>query len=161
MIKTKTALFLALLFPFISLILLTAYKASIRASGHEVILPIAGYDPRDLLSGHYLIYRIIYGVDGICASNNEIHTGYVCLDPKEFSTSAPENCKALIQGVCNYGVFTAGIERFYIPDSHAIVLEQEIRNKSASIVLSVNGTGKALVKDLLIDGRTWKSFIEK
>ena len=38
--------------------------------GSEIILPISGFDPRDILSGHYLVYRIDYGIQNkdICGN---------------------------------------------------------------------------------------------
>lgn len=158
MIKSKKALIAALLFPILALGALTAYKRSVLTFGLEVTLPITGYDPRDLLSGHYLIYQIDYGVSGLCPSTySEKRTGYICLDePKRFSFSQPDGCSKMIRGVCNYSRFEAGIERFYVPQEKALELEQRIRSKSASIVLSIPPSGQAQVKDLLIDGRSWR-----
>lgn len=156
MMKTKKALMMALLFPIIVLGALTAYRQYLFSYGDEVVLPIVGYDPRDLLSGHYLTYRIDYGVNGICASYSTRPTAFVCLAPKLFSYTEPANCSKLIRGVCNYGRFEAGIERYYVPEDKATYLQQQILAKSASVVLSVTPDGQAQVKDLLVDGQPWK-----
>lgn len=156
MIQTKKALVIALLFPIVALAALTAYKKYILSFGNEVVLPISGYDPRDLLSGHYLIYRIEYGVDGICSDRSGRRNGYVCLEPKMFSYVPPAGCTKLIRGVCNHGRFEAGIEKYYVPEDKARNLEKQIRSKSASIVLSVTSSGRVQVKDLLVDGQSWK-----
>lgn len=89
MIQSKRALIIALIFPIFALAALTTYKKYVLSFGKEIVLPISGYDPRDLLSGHYLIYQIDYGVSGICSRNSGQQTGYVCLEPKMFSYSAP------------------------------------------------------------------------
>lgn len=157
MMQTKRALIIALMFPILALVSLTAYKKYVLSVGQEIILPISGYDPRDLLSGHYLIYRIDYGVEGICASNSAPQTGFVCLEPKTFSYSAPQSCSKLIRGVCNNGRFEAGIEKYYVPEDQAKRLEEQIRSKPASIVLSVTQSGEAQVKDLLVNGQSWKN----
>lgn len=157
MIQTKKALIIALLFPILALAALTAYKKYVLSFGDEIVLPISGYDPRDLLSGHYLIYQIDYGVGGICASNSGQQTGYVCLEPKMFSYSSPEGCSKLIRGVCNYGRFEAGIEKYYVPEDKARKLEEQVRSKTASIVLSLTSGGQAQVKDLLVNGQSWKN----
>jgi uncharacterized membrane-anchored protein len=158
MIQTKRALILALIFPILVLAGLSVYRGYVRSTGVEVILPISGYDPRDLLSGHYLIYRIEYGVEGICSGlTGQGTTGYVCLDPKMFSSSQPLNCSTLIRGICNDGRFEAGIEKYYVPEKQARQLEQQIQSKSASILLSITSTGQAQVKDLMVNGRSWKS----
>ena len=44
--------------PVLFLALLTAALAVMRAGLPEVTVRIAGYDPRDLLSGHYIAYTI-------------------------------------------------------------------------------------------------------
>ena len=66
MIKNKK-LTAALMFPILCLLLLTAYKAVKIASGTEVTIPVIGNDPRDLLSGHYLIFRPDFNNDYICS----------------------------------------------------------------------------------------------
>jgi uncharacterized membrane-anchored protein len=158
MIQTKRALILVLIIPILVLAGLTLYRSYVRSMGVEVILPISGYDPRDLLSGHYLIYRIEYGVEGICSGRTGQGTiGYVCLEPKMFSSSPPMNCSKLIRGTCNDGRFEAGIEKYYVPEKEAKQLERQIQSKSASILLSITSTGQAQVKDLLVNGQSWKN----
>ena len=157
MINSKRALIIALLIPIAALALMTAYKHSVLSYGEEIVLPISGYDPRDLLSGHYLIYRVEYGVEDICVGGDGPKTGFVCLSPKLFSYTSPEGCMKLIRGVCKDGRFEAGVEKFYIPEDKAKEIEDRVRSKSASIVLSVTNDGQAQVKDLLIDGQSWKN----
>ena len=59
-------LFFALLLPVLLLASVAGWKSWVVAAGNRVILPIQGFDPRDLLSGHYLIYTIDYGIEGLC-----------------------------------------------------------------------------------------------
>lgn len=154
--KSKKILFYALTFPILILALLTGYKKYLLTFGSEVVLPISGYDPRDLLSGHYLIYQIDYGVDGICSGSINQETGYICLSTKQFSYSVPNSCPQVIRGLCRAGRFDAGVEKYYIPEGAAKKLEDQVRAKAASIQLSLSKDGRAQVKDLLIDGRSWK-----
>ena len=158
MIKNKKAILIALLFPIISLAGIAAYKKYILFLGHDFILPISGYDPRDLLSGYYLSYQINYGVDGICASNGITlkQEGYLCFEPRMFSYSAPKGCAKLIRGACLQGRFIAGIEKYYVSADMAKKLEQSLISKEASIVLSLASNGEAQVKDLLVNGKSWK-----
>ena len=161
MIKSKKGILTALIIPIIALVFLAGYKEYILSIGKEVILPITGYDPRDLLSGYYLRYQINYGVKGICALNKNIQKkiGYVCLDPKMFVYHWPDNCRLMIKGVCDYSRFNAGIDRYYVSKEDAKRLEGLVRFNKASIVLSVSKNGKAQVKDLLINGRSWKDHL--
>jgi uncharacterized membrane-anchored protein len=155
MIRSRVGLITALLFPIVILLLLTAYKRHILTSGHEVIFPISGYDPRNLLSGHYITYRVDYGVDNLCAGIANIQQAYVCLAPKVFSLTLPKECQLYIRGTCHVEQFRAGIEKYYIPENKAQYLDKQIRNKMASIVISVMPNGNAQVKNLLINGKVW------
>ncbi len=159
MFQNKKTLIVALIVPILSLIALTSYKKYILAVGYEIVLPISGYDPRDLLSGHYITYRIEYGISEICSNQYESRIAYVCLEPnKSVNFSVPLSCTKMIEGECNYGQFKAGIEKYFVPEDKAKYLESQIRSKSASIVLSVTRNGRAQVKDLLLDGQPWKDL---
>jgi uncharacterized membrane-anchored protein len=104
-----------------------------------------------------LIYRVDYGVSDICSGTSEDKTGYICLDSKSFSYEPPVKCTQLVRGACKSGRFEAGIEKYFVPESEAAELEKKVRSQAASIVLSLSSRGDAQVKDLLINGRSWKS----
>ena len=151
MIQSRKALIVALLVPIVALILLAGYKKTVLIAGKEVVLPIRGYDPRDLLSGHYLLYSIDYGVDEVCAKNQGQRVAFVCLDPKSFSYSEPFDCVTMIRGVCNHSRFEAGIEKYFVNEHEAPQLEAKLRGKSAKVVLAVTGSGAAQVKTVLLE----------
>lgn len=128
--------------------------------GEEVTLSIEGYDPRDLLSGHYLTYRVIYGVNDVCNDNKyrSKKEGFICLDSKKFSYNRPYNCNLFIKGICKYKRFIAGIERFYIPQSAAVKLDRLVRDNKGKIVVSITKSGVAQVKKLLINDQAWENL---
>lgn len=161
MISSKRNLWIALLIPVVGLALLTAYKATVLKVGTVYTLPIRGYDPRDLLSGHYLIYGVEYGVSDICANSNSVpgdppREAFVCLEPKMFSFQKPVECQAMVRGVCSHGRFVAGIEKFFIPEGRAQELERAVMEQRGSIQISILGNGQAQVKELLVDGKPWR-----
>ncbi|MBF0604869.1 MAG: GDYXXLXY domain-containing protein [Nitrospirae bacterium] len=168
--RHKVRIILSLMVPIVFFSGLVASKQWTRDHGIEVRLPIEGFDPRDLLSGHYLIYRINYGV-AVCPSNRsetipdaasgEKVPAYVCLNPRSFrfgNTKNPE-CGLTIRGACRGEQFLAGVERFYIPEAYAHPLDAAVRNKSGEIILSVTDSGTASVKGLLIGGRPWQEAV--
>jgi uncharacterized membrane-anchored protein len=167
MIQTRKVVLIALLIPIIGLLALTITKKIILSDGREFEFVIEGYDPRDLLAGHYLQFRVIYGTRGICENiQGEIESSrqvkhldaYICLIPeKKFSFEKPTTCDYFVSGVCEYNRFVAGLERFYIPQEKAYDLENKIRIHKASIIVSVLKNGKAQIKDLLFDGKSWNS----
>ena len=78
--RSRQKILLAVCFPIVVLVALTVHKNYLFSVGKEVTLPIDGYDPRDLISGHYLIYTIDYGVEGICQDNQtRAKEAFVCL----------------------------------------------------------------------------------
>jgi uncharacterized membrane-anchored protein len=160
MISSKQTLAAALIFPIAVLGTLTGYRHYVYTTGQEITLPISGCDPRDLISGHYLAYQIDYDVKDICKPIPiPSMPATICLTPKMFSygESPPKTCTLFIRGTCESSQFSAGIERYYVPEHQGEILEKEVRSKKASILISVTKNGDALVKDLLIDGKSWKA----
>jgi uncharacterized membrane-anchored protein len=150
-------LIVALVLPILALGTSAWLKSAQRDSGVEVILPIEGFDPRDLLSGHYLTYRVDYGVANGCTDQNA--QASVCLRPTRgmyAEGELPPDCTLFIHGQCDDNVFTAGIERFYIPEDRAAALEDKVRGNKGELVLSVDAGGNAAIRDLLIDGKPWR-----
>lgn len=133
-----------------------------RASGEAVTLPIEGFDPRDLLSGHYLQYQVDYGVENGC--DGYIGSASVCLRPTRGiypRGDLPADCGLFIQGHCDdHGIFLANIERFYIPEEYAQSLEDKVRDHQGELALSVDRQGNAAIRDLLIDGKPWKEVAQ-
>lgn len=159
--RNQKTLLIALLIPFFGLTLLTGYKKYLLTVGKEVILPIEGYDPRDLLSGHYLIYQVKYGLKKTCpkSSSKERRKAYICLDKENrffhFKRPSSSRCSLFIKGECHHGRFKAGIERFFIPQAQSSKLDKLVRGGKGSLVLSVTAEGHASIKNLLIEGKAW------
>ncbi|MEZ5536095.1 MAG: GDYXXLXY domain-containing protein [Thiolinea sp.] len=162
--KSRTGLILALILPIIILAANAWLHHQQRSSGETVIFPIEGFDPRDLLSGHYLTYRIDYGV----AENSDCPVSDIpaslCLSPERRIyplDELPETCTQFIRGSCDAKAqFISGLERFYIPEQYADVLDAKVRNNQGELVVSVGQSGNAGITDLLIDGRPWKEAVE-
>lgn len=155
---------LSLLLPILVLLGLVVAKQLVRTMGTEVRLPIEGFDPRDLFSGHYLIYRIDYGLP-VCptlplSADGPIsgeEAAFVCLQPRHFGYGKPTaKCRQAILGVCQHQRFVAGIERFYIPEEYAHSLDLAVRQKKGEILVRVTGGGASQVVALLLDGQPWE-----
>jgi uncharacterized membrane-anchored protein len=154
-------LILALLVPIIALAIMTGSRHYRQQAGLELILPIQGYDPRDLLSGHYLQYRVDYGVEKNC-DYSVAGPAVICIRPAaafSLGDQASSSCEVFIRGRCERGRFLAGIERFYIPESDAEELDQRARDKEGALLLSVDSNGNAVIKDLLFNGEPWRSVV--
>ncbi len=156
--NTRPRLLAALALPLVMLAAMALNHQWQRDHGREVVLPIQGFDPRDLLAGHYLRYRIDYGIKP-CQTPRNAPDASICLQPeRRFSASdTPPDCKLYIRGQCRHGRFEAGIERFYIPETDARELETLTRKKHAALRLSIAADGRASIRELLIDGKIWSS----
>ena len=161
---------IALGFPILYLMGIMGINEYQLRKSQTLTLPIQGYDPRDLLSGYYLRYKVKYGVK--CPKKNKSKTerrfklaAYVCFKPEKSITYSPsEKCSLFIKGKCD--PFTnefqsKNINRYYIPE-RAKELERLFTSaKKQEVILSVTKKGQALVKDVLIDGESIKKLINR
>ena len=147
-------LILSIIFPIICLITLIFYKQSIVSQGLVFELNIKGFDPIDVLSGHYVTYTVDYP-ENPCLDEQE----YACVCLK-LNESNPSNlgidcekksyCDAILKGECKNKIFRAGIERYYIPENRAKEIDEIVRAGKSKIKISVSQSGEAIVTDLLL-----------
>ena len=119
-----------LLLPFMAICSWALYYANFVKNAPEVVLPITGYDPLNLLSGHYIEFRI---------------------DWKR------ANChQSDWNGSCPISEF-AKTTRFYVPENRAQELERIINNNryKAEVVFAYEKGSDPVPKELLIDGKSW------
>lgn len=130
-------------------------------SAKEISLRVEGYDPRDLLTGHYLTYQVLYGTpvpEGIptgsevCACFNEDpHSPASARWIGACSDMRASDCPLYIRGTKGYGdLIYANIERFYIPEEHSGALLTIPPN--ATIRVAIQKNGRALVRGMYVDG---------
>ncbi|PJZ55132.1 GDYXXLXY domain-containing protein [Leptospira adleri] len=145
-----------------------------KKSGKELILPIQGYDPRDLLAGHYLRYNISYQTEALCSqidserilksetSKNShcvcySHSGKILEGEGFFVEDCNPDllkngnyCRVYLRGTCDYGRFKIGNERYYVNDEKAREYEARLRKeKNVHIRLRVDAEGKAITEALI------------
>lgn len=147
-------LILAVAIPCLALASMAIYNQSIIMTAPEYEFEIEGYDPRDILAGHYLVFRIKYPIDPIC---DHYQPAAMCVHPefKVMKEGEYTGCDQWITGRCDGKKFTDQLNRFYIPEAKAYKLEAKVRHGKATIKVAV-GKGNAVIKDLLIDGKSWK-----
>lgn len=147
-------LWFALLLPIVAFAGLVVRAELWRASGPVFRVAIAGYDPRDLLQGHYLRYRMQWPADGACDGA----TCCLCLRTSGGHTTvecggADQTCDAqLSRQMVDQG------REFFIQEDAGPALEQAIRHGQGEIALNVTPHGKVSIHELFIDGvrhRRW------
>ncbi len=125
----------------------------------EVTLAVKGYDPRDLLSGHYLRYQVDYGSGDLSFSYGEAIC--VCLPQTSEATVQASwigecnrrdhaTCPLFIKGVASYRGIKAGIERYFIPEEYSDVLSRIPQDATIKVRVTTDGT--SLVTGMFVGG---------
>lgn len=130
-------LIILLTLPIIILLGISAYWASVSSLGYEIKLPIRGYDPRDLLSGHYILYSIDWD---------------------------KADCTQFTDGICHQSDFCQeGACKFYIPETDAKQLDRLlfVSNSDFAIIYRYEQNRLPLALKLLIDNQPWQEFIKQ
>jgi GDYXXLXY protein len=132
------------------------------AHAQRFVLPITGYDPRDLLHGHYLAYRLVLGEGGdtsVCADEApgcalclSAGVGYAPSSVRRVpGAGAAEGCDALVPISA-----LPSLQRFYIPEARADELTVKLRDAAAAgearLVVAVDRAGTARATALWLAG---------
>ena len=129
----KVFVLIALLAPAFFFLGWIGVLASNTQTGQEVRVEIEGYDPRDLLAGHYILYR---------NNNSSVQQNIVGTPCKEWHFY--------------------GAHRFYVPQEYARTLDRLFssrRRYQFEVVYSCVAGRKPIAKQLLIDGMDWRDFL--
>lgn len=133
--------------PFLALLIWTVSVGITHGTGDTWRVKIVGYDPIDLLSGHYLNFRYDLAYKPIC--ENRRGPTCACLEPSHKQTLIATSsmdcmniesiCPRYVRGSCSQGLFLTGSERFYFPENYAPVLAVVPPESYAEIKLSPTG----------------------
>ncbi len=162
-------LLLIVMIPFILLCLLIARAEYHLSIGSQWDFAITGYDPRDLLRGHYLRFRLAYDWQEPrkqCAGDK----GCVyCLT--DIGNQAPQvqivdaRLAKQCDGFMQYDYLQEPFNRFYIAETQARLAEDLLRqariDNTAYLRLSINKKGTPRIVDLLIDGRPLEQLLKE
>ncbi len=155
MLNKKYVIF-AYIFPIFVLFAAMIYYSHLKITGTEAVFRITGYDPRDILSGHFVVYSVDYGVKDLCAADDG--DGYIVVsDDGNYFISVADydqgvvNGNVVIKGQCASGRFIAGVEKYFIPEDKSVEYDRKIRDSEARVVLSISSDGKAVVKKIIFD----------
>ncbi len=182
--------YLPIIVVFFPLLLMLIWLATLYITmmlGTDIRLKITGYDPRDLLSGHYLRYRVDYGlpVAALCGDQDLGRNSYTLNSSSVLATSSsfrcicfkppnakeenkafwagecnerPNECDLYLEGRCEYGRFSAGIEKYYFPEKFKEVLRT--LPERASLIVRIF-RGKGIVRGIEIQGNDIEKYVEQ
>jgi uncharacterized membrane-anchored protein len=158
---------IALLIPILIIVGSIGKSEYQLATGKFWKFKISGYDPRDLLRGHYVNYQVEFDWQkdkGICSDKDDC---CLCLNRKKNSLDsskvskmscslATERCDGLMREE-----YIQELKKYFIPEDKGKVLENAIREKDAEILVAISDDGHPVVRDLLVDGNTWQEEVHK
>ncbi|MDR1694212.1 MAG: GDYXXLXY domain-containing protein [Lactobacillaceae bacterium] len=105
-------------------------------NAETVMVAVTGYDPRDLLSGHYVVLRPVWD-----------DTDYEQFNNNKFSRND-----------FDYSY------RFYLPEEDAEYLDRVVgrtRDLKMFLEFAMPANSKPIVKELYIEGLKWKEWLDK
>ena len=161
----KNLAYIGIIVPLVLMAAWTSQFALVANRGLSVSLAVGGYDPRDLLSGHFLQYQVDYGPVLKCDSSitDEI---CVCLAP-DSNAATPDgtekafwagscneipndgSCRKWLRGHCHWSGLEVGIERYYFPENFTHELAR-VPPKS-TIDVALDGHGGGVVTGMYVD----------
>jgi hypothetical protein len=160
----------AVMLPLLGLMGVIA-RAEVRLrSGANFVVAIQGYDPRDLLHGHYLQYSFDFDWQGE-SSCGELQGGKpraldtsccVCLSPGAHVARARQvRCDAVAGCDWLAGPEVAPPLRYFVPERQAADLEEALRGRHAALSLTCGPDGQPAIGDLYIDGQPWRDLLDE
>jgi uncharacterized membrane-anchored protein len=163
-----------LLLPVIVLAALIGYHEKNLAAGDTWRIPIQGFDPRDLLKGHYLRFRLDLDrivTRGSCPKDEECCL-CLTLDESDKTQAQRLDCPAAFgrsHGKCGAVLreeVARGFSQYFIPEDRAQELDRILRGGRGggmgadkekeprmAVEIVVDKQGGAVLKGLLLDGQ--------
>ena len=166
-------IFTAIALPLLVLLLLIVRAEYHVRSGEQWMFEVQGYDPRDLLRGHYLQFTLLYDWE---KGKNECSSGTECclcltknnsaektsIVPKVHKTS----CKTA-RKQCDGYILSAkqnALNRYYIPEESAKRAESLLikarANQQAYLQVSINKKGEPAIVDLILDNQSINELLK-
>ncbi len=170
----------SLALPFLAMLLMIATNMR-NISHQEYRIAIEGYDPRDLLKGHYLVFRYKWPEDAVdmFADNTYPRTDDACAclsgDPVKpqvrFDACVSihprhQTCDGAIKisgdSGFNHSQPAHDLRQFFIPEAHAPRLERMLRSGKHTFEVGIvpRGNGQAQLKSLYVDGVVLEEFLQ-
>ena len=155
-------------------------------TGVEWLLGIEGYDPRDLLSGHFLRYRYAFVWEGEDSCGDQPPDDGPALSWRGRRSPVPGTaagcCVCLLrrgEGLVEPGARLVRCDevedqrcdgalqaddvidpqKYFVPEDRALALEQALRGRTAAVSVSLRRGAPPAVKDLYLDGKPWREAL--
>ncbi len=162
--KHRSLLEWALILPIIGIALLVV-RAEIKVrDGRMYRVALRGYDPRDLIHGHYLSVQfnlashgfnrssMMDGADGFCLVRDgrdwRISSGLIA----DFSSQKCSSVTAMSN--------LLGPKRYLVPEAHALKLEKALETHETTVDLIIQENGDVSMGMLYLNGLPWRDVLK-
>ena len=158
---SRRYLVVALALPLLAVALGIVRAELFLGDARDFVFEIEGFDPRDLLRGHYLQFRL--RVDPISereACDDASPDCCLCLTRvaedavpyvERASCATARSCTAMLRAR-----YLHEPQRYYVPEQRAVSLERRLleamQQRRAQAVLAIDRNGEAQVRELRVDG---------
>ena len=165
----RSFLAVAVVLPLVALTLAIVQSEHRLAEGRRWSFQVTGYDPRDLLRGHYIQYRVVldevdlpvYGAgDGASCDDDTTDACCFCLsaDWPGGPTTVERTACELARSECDGALplrYLGELERYYIAEERAgeltKIFQAAANENQARLVVAIGESGKPQIDTLLID----------
>ena len=166
--KNKKVL-ISVAMPFVVLCLLIVRAEYHIRSGEQWSFDLQGYDPRDLLRGHYLRLNVSYDMESGKNSCTPAEECCLCLTktearvPKVYEASC-----SVAKTQCDGFMLSSHqntLRRYYVPEADARRAEKILADASAErtafLNVSINGKGEPAITDLIIGDQSLNDLLKQ
>jgi hypothetical protein len=171
----------AVLVPMLGLLLLVARAEVLLRSSQSFRVAISGYDPRDLLHGHYLEYAFDFdwhgeSTCGRLAAGVPLELDASCCVCLTSNVDADTQAQARQIGceqvsACDGWLQSSALApplRYFVPERHASELEEALRVRQearrghqATLTVTCGPGGQPAIGELSFDGKPWRELIDR
>jgi uncharacterized membrane-anchored protein len=141
-----------------------AREESLR-HGNRINLPIEGYDPRDLLSGHYVRFQLVAvrEAETFLEPRGANVPQTFCIEQKEglyhvkgLRTGSASSCSPFLLATLDERAhWDFGVDRFYVDERLANEARRIQANPDTYLVATVDDTGAIHPVDLIVSGNSF------
>jgi uncharacterized membrane-anchored protein len=153
---------IAVALPLLAIGLGIARAELFRSSARDFVFEVTGYDPRDLLRGQYLQFRLrVEPLPVREPCDDAVADCCLCLtrnDPDAVPYAERARCETA-RASCDGALqirYLNEPQRYYVPEQSAAALEKRLftamEQRRAHAVLAIDERGQAQVRELRIDG---------
>ncbi len=137
-----------------------AYE-EIGRKGDRIKLPVEGYDPRDLLSGHYVRFELTAAREAQALVLPDAKEIAVCLERSSDGLyhvsrvqSASDACKPFLIGSRGSTGIDFGIHRFYVDERIANQVGTVQAGSDTYLIATIDSRGTAHAVDFVMNGNS-------